>query len=449
MRPDEDFAMSWEVDTASQEAARRHRQCAQGRRRADPRHRPRSRGRGHLLARARRAAGRRRLRQGQAGQPRRLQRHHQGRGHRGDAAPARDRRAAGRCLSRPPRARLPRRLHALADPLAQAARARARPAACSRSRCASSATARPRSRGSRPQEYWSVGAKLNEKGKSFEARLYSVDGKVTDKLDVKTGDEAEALKRAIEAGSFAVALGRQEADQAQPLRAVHHLEPAAGCLLAPRLLALAHHADRPAALRGRHHHLYANRRSADGARRHRRGAPRHREGVRHRLPAADAAHLPDQGQERAGSARGHPPDRHVPAPGHGARRCRPAEALRPDLAAHAREPDAAGRDRAHHGRYRRRRARPRHRAARRRLGRHLPRLPRALWRRGQGRSRRGRRGRRQPRTAAARRRRHAGARRSADRAALHPAAAALHRSEPHQEDGRARHRPARRPMRRR
>ena len=50
----------------------------------------------------------------------------------------------------------------------------------------------------RPQEYWSVGAKLNEKGKSFEARLYSVDGKVTDKLDIKTGDEATALQRISE-----------------------------------------------------------------------------------------------------------------------------------------------------------------------------------------------------------------------------------------------------------
>lgn len=56
----------------------------------------------------------------------------------------------------------------------------------------------------RPQEYWSIGAKLSEKGKSFEARLYSVDGKKTDKLDVGTGPEAEALKAAIEAGTFSV-----------------------------------------------------------------------------------------------------------------------------------------------------------------------------------------------------------------------------------------------------
>jgi DNA topoisomerase I len=53
-------------------------------------------------------------------------------------------------------------------------------------------------------EYWSVAAKLNEKGKSFEARLYSVDGEVTDKLDIKKGSDAQALKAAIEAGRFSV-----------------------------------------------------------------------------------------------------------------------------------------------------------------------------------------------------------------------------------------------------
>ena len=56
----------------------------------------------------------------------------------------------------------------------------------------------------KPQEYWSVVAKLNEKGKGFEARLYSVDGKKTDKLDVGTGAEAEALKRALDTGTFSV-----------------------------------------------------------------------------------------------------------------------------------------------------------------------------------------------------------------------------------------------------
>ncbi|WP_417308515.1 type I DNA topoisomerase [Devosia sp.] len=56
----------------------------------------------------------------------------------------------------------------------------------------------------KPQEYWSVGAKLTEKGKTFEARLYSVDGNKTDKLDIANATEAEALKAAIEAGTFSV-----------------------------------------------------------------------------------------------------------------------------------------------------------------------------------------------------------------------------------------------------
>ncbi|MHB1110713.1 MAG: type I DNA topoisomerase, partial [Devosia sp.] len=66
------------------------------------------------------------------------------------------------------------------------------------------------------QEYWSVGAKLNEKGKSFEARLYSVDGQKTDKLDVKSGAEAEALKREIEGGRFTVSAVEKKPTKRNP-----------------------------------------------------------------------------------------------------------------------------------------------------------------------------------------------------------------------------------------
>ncbi len=54
------------------------------------------------------------------------------------------------------------------------------------------------------QEYWSVVAKLIDKGKHFEARLYSVDGKKTDKLDIKSGDEAKAIMNAIDNGVFSI-----------------------------------------------------------------------------------------------------------------------------------------------------------------------------------------------------------------------------------------------------
>ncbi|MBO9587977.1 type I DNA topoisomerase [Devosia sp.] len=54
------------------------------------------------------------------------------------------------------------------------------------------------------EEYWSVEASLSQNGKGFIARLFSVDGKKTDKLDIKTGEDAAALKKLIEAGQFNV-----------------------------------------------------------------------------------------------------------------------------------------------------------------------------------------------------------------------------------------------------
>ncbi len=56
----------------------------------------------------------------------------------------------------------------------------------------------------RPDEYWSVEAQLAQGGKSFVARLFAVDGKKTDKLDIKTGEDAAALKKLVEAGQFNV-----------------------------------------------------------------------------------------------------------------------------------------------------------------------------------------------------------------------------------------------------
>ena len=56
----------------------------------------------------------------------------------------------------------------------------------------------------KPDEYWSVEAKLAQAGKSFLARLLSVDGKKTDKLAIKDGENAAELKKLIEAGQFNV-----------------------------------------------------------------------------------------------------------------------------------------------------------------------------------------------------------------------------------------------------
>ena len=56
----------------------------------------------------------------------------------------------------------------------------------------------------KPQEYWSVEATLKQADKPFLARLYAVDGKKTDKLAIANKDEATRLKRAIETGAFKV-----------------------------------------------------------------------------------------------------------------------------------------------------------------------------------------------------------------------------------------------------
>ncbi|GGA52043.1 type I DNA topoisomerase [Pelagibacterium lentulum] len=56
----------------------------------------------------------------------------------------------------------------------------------------------------KPEEYWSVISTLNQAGKSFDARLYAVDGKKVDKLAVKAGEDAELLKKSIETSRLAV-----------------------------------------------------------------------------------------------------------------------------------------------------------------------------------------------------------------------------------------------------
>ena len=58
----------------------------------------------------------------------------------------------------------------------------------------------------------------------------------------------EAFKAALESANFSVAAVESEAGQAPPLRALHHLDPAAGGLAQARPRAGPHDADRPAPL---------------------------------------------------------------------------------------------------------------------------------------------------------------------------------------------------------
>ncbi len=58
----------------------------------------------------------------------------------------------------------------------------------------------------RPREYWTVSATLATlRGATFEARLVGADGKKIGRLDVGTGDEAQAFRKALEAASYEVA----------------------------------------------------------------------------------------------------------------------------------------------------------------------------------------------------------------------------------------------------
>jgi DNA topoisomerase-1 len=57
-----------------------------------------------------------------------------------------------------------------------------------------------------PREYWSLVATLaTPRGETFQARLVGADGQKIQRLDIGSGAEAEAFKRALEAAAFTVA----------------------------------------------------------------------------------------------------------------------------------------------------------------------------------------------------------------------------------------------------
>ena len=299
------------------------------------------------------------------------------------------------------------------------------------------------------QEYWSLVATLaTPRQETFEARLVGADGKKLQRLDIGSGAEAADFKQALETAALHRRFGRSEAGQAAPLRAVYHLNAAAGGKPQTRFCAGAHHARGAAALRRRRHrrrdrrpdHLYAYRRRADRRGGDPGGARRHRVRLRQRIPAALPAPLRNQGQERARGPRGHPPDRPV-APAAGYKelpRCRSGQALRADLAAHGRKPDGIGRARAHHRRHRSQGRKPTPRITRHWHGGEIRRLSDAL----SGGPRRGS-GRRGIAPAAADERRRA-ARKTLDRRrpAFYRTAAAIFGSLAGQAHGRARYRAA-------
>lgn len=57
----------------------------------------------------------------------------------------------------------------------------------------------------KPVEYWNITSNFEQAGKPFQARLYALDGKKTDKLDIKTREQAENIRTAIMNGTASVA----------------------------------------------------------------------------------------------------------------------------------------------------------------------------------------------------------------------------------------------------
>ena len=168
------------------------------------------------------------------------------------------------------------------------------------------------------QEYWSLVAHLKTKaGESFIARLVGADGKKITRLDIGKGEEAEDFKKALDAATFTV-----RSVEAKPVKR-HPYAPFTTSTLqqeASRKLGLA-----PAITMRIAQRLYEGvdvggetvglitYMRTDGV----DMAPeavasvrkRHRQGIWRPLRAQRSAQIFGQGQERAGSPRGDPPDR--------------------------------------------------------------------------------------------------------------------------------------------
>ena len=292
------------------EAPPRHRRGAQGRPQAHPRHRPRPRGRGDLLAPARSADRPQGRPQGHASRARRLQRHHQVRRHPGDGEAPRRRHGAGRRLPRPPRPRLPRRLPPVAGALAQAARRQVR-----RPRPVGGAAAdrRPRDgdRGlPRPRVLDRQGPPRHPARRHLRCPPRRPRRQEARQVRPRQRGRRHPRRRR-DRGPRPRRHGRRvEARHPQPVRPVHDLDAAAGGEPQVRHGRAPDDERRAAALRGRPYHLHAHRRHRHGAGGG-DGRPRRDQGpLRSSLRPLLAAHVQEQGQERPGGPRVHPPDRH-------------------------------------------------------------------------------------------------------------------------------------------
>ena len=162
-----------------------------------------------------------------------------------------------------------------------------------------------------PQEYWSVVAQMEHDGTAFDARLVTFDGQKLERLEHRRCRHAPSgPRRRSRPGASRSRRSRPSRSSAIPAPpfTTSTLQQEA----ARKLGFSASHTMRRGAVR-------STRRARSPtcgptacrwtAARSRAARQRDRRPLRRALPAREAAHLRDQGQERAGSARGDPPDR--------------------------------------------------------------------------------------------------------------------------------------------
>ena len=217
VEPDKDFEMHWDVDGQVSEGHERNRRRRQRRRQADPGHRPRPRGRGHLLAHPAILQQRKALKKdtpvervtfnavtkqadlAALNEPREID------------APLVDAYLARRALDylvgftlspvlwrKLPGARSAGRVQSVALRLV-----------CDRE---------AEIEAFRTDEYWTIEATLaTAKGEEFPARLDAIDGKTLDEARHQgCGDQANAIKAAIEKGEFTVVSVEKKAVKRNP-----------------------------------------------------------------------------------------------------------------------------------------------------------------------------------------------------------------------------------------
>ena len=369
--PEHDFHMIWEVDDKSQKRLNDIARAVKGAEQADPGHRPRPRGRGDLLARARGAEGEARA-QGAGGRAGGVQRHHQAGGARGDEASAQiDGALVDAYLAR-------RALDYLVGFTLSPVLWRKLPGARSAGRVQSVALRLVCDRELEiekfvPREYWSLVATLaTPRGDTFEARLVGADGQKIQRLDIGSGAEAEAFKQALESA----ALQRSPTSRPSPPSAIRRRRSPPRPCSRRRAASSASRPRTPCGWRSGSTRASISSGETVGLITYMRtdGVQIAEEAIAaaRRVIGADygqryvpdaPAPLPDQGEERAGGARGDPPDRSRPPSqaDQSVPRSRPGAALRADLAAHDGEPDGIGRARAHHRRHHRQGRRAAHR----------------------------------------------------------------------------------------